>query len=219
MKYIKMLGLAAVALVALMAFVGASSASATVFCKTEPNLTGTKGETCPKGWAYPAGTKNHEVNVGKVTLSTSFKTIECEESTIKGEIENEGSATETPKGPVSQLTFTKNCNCTVTVIKKGTQEFHWVPDTFNVRIISDGAETTVLCSTIFGTVHCIYVTEHEDIGEITGGETAKEKPAALVHINATTPRSPTQAICDEEAHWTGTYEVKEPQPVWFAKGT
>ena len=34
MKYVKMLGLAAVAAMALMAFLGASSASATVLCKT-----------------------------------------------------------------------------------------------------------------------------------------------------------------------------------------
>jgi hypothetical protein len=217
MKYVKTLGVAAVAAAALMAFVGASNASATVFCKTPPTTGGgsTTGTTCPEGWAYPAGTRNHEVNVGKVLLKTGFKNIECEGSTIRGEIQNEGSATETPKGPVEKLTF-ENCNCTVTVIQNGTQEFHWVPDTFNVTITSNGSQVTASCSTIFGTVHCIYVTENTDLGEITGSESGA---AAVVHIHAVIPRQSTNGLCDEESVWEGTYKVEEPKPVYFAAHT
>jgi hypothetical protein len=36
MKYLKMLGLAAIAAMGLMAFLGASTASATVLCETTP---------------------------------------------------------------------------------------------------------------------------------------------------------------------------------------
>jgi hypothetical protein len=218
MKYVKTLALAVVAAAALMAFVGASSASATVFCKTQPTTGGgsTQGTTCPEGWAYPAGTRNHEVNVGNVLLKTGFKNIECEESTIKGAIKNEGSATETPNGPVETLTFGK-CNCSTTVLLNGTQEFHWIPDTFNATITSNGSTVTANCSTIFGTVHCNYVTEHTDLGEITGS--ANGSTAAVVHIHAELPRESTSGLCDEEAFWEGTYEVKEPKPVWFAAHT
>jgi hypothetical protein len=50
MRSIKMLGLAAIALIA-MAAIGAGSASATVLCGTAP-----EGEVCPEGGAYPEGT-------------------------------------------------------------------------------------------------------------------------------------------------------------------
>jgi hypothetical protein len=218
MKYVKALVLTAMAVMALMAFIGASSASATVFCKTQPTTGGsTQGTTCPEGWAYPGGTRNHEVAVEKVTMGTEFETIECNESTIHGEIEKEGGATETPKGPVDGLTFTGSCNCSISVLKKGTQEFHWIPDTFNVTIISNGAETTATCNTIFGTVHCIYVTENTDLGEITASENSKA--AAVTHINAEMPSRTTSALCGEESHWIGKYEVKEPIPLYFAAHT
>jgi len=218
MKYVKMLGLAVVAAAALMVSVGASSASATVFCKTEPTTggTGTTGTTCPSGWAYGAGTRNHEVNVGNVILKTGFKNISCSGSTVEGEIENEGSATETPKGPVRQLTF-EGCNCSVVVTLKGTQEFHWIPDTFNATITSSGSTVTANCSTIFGTVHCNYVTENTDLGEITGS--ANGTTAAVVHIHANLPRETTNSLCDEESFWEGTYEVTSPKPLWFAAHT
>jgi hypothetical protein len=218
MKYLKILGLAAVAATALMAFVGASSASATVFCKTQPTTggSGTTGTTCPAGWAYTAGTRNHEVNVGKVTLTTAFKNIECKKSTIEGEIENEGSATETPSGPVRSLTF-EECNCEVKVLRNGTQEFHWIADTFNATLTADGTETTASCTSIFGTEHCIYVTSHSDLGSITASENATT--AAVAHIETTIPVLETDSLCAEQSGWKGTYEVTSPKPLWFAAHT
>jgi len=105
MKYVKMLGLAAVAAAALMAFVGASTASATVLCKTAGTGSPT-GTTCPANQAYPAGTAITAVNKGTVKLDTTFKTIECSGSEVKGSTSNEGSATETVTGPEGTLTFT-----------------------------------------------------------------------------------------------------------------
>lgn len=214
MKYVKMMSLVAMAAMVLMAFVGASNASATVFCRTEPTTggTGTTGTTCPEGWAYPAGTRNHEVNVGAVSLKTEFNTIECKKSTIEGEIENEGSATETVKGPVRTLTF-EECNCETIVLKPGTQEFHWIPDTFNATLTSSGNEVTAKCNTIFGTVHCIYLTQNTDLGEITGGA------PATAHIEASIPRLSTSSVCAGEALWKGTYEVTSPTPLYFAAHT
>lgn len=210
MKYVKMLGLAAVAATVLMAFVGASSASATVLCKVEPTGEGT---TCPTGQAYPAGTTTHEVSEGAVKLTTTFKNIECSTSTIEVEITNEGSATETPKGPVNKLTF-ENCNCEVKVIKDGTQEFHWVSGSGSGTVTSTGSEITAKCSSIFGTVHCIYLTNETDVGTYTGGAEAK------VDIQENEiPRLTTNSLCAEKAAWDGTYKVESPKPLWFAAHT
>jgi len=212
MKYVKMLGLAAVVVAALMALVGASSASATVLCKT-PGTGSPTGTTCPSGWAYTAGTTTHEVNEEKVTLTTTFKNIECKKSIIEVEIENEGSASETPKGPVKKLTF-EECNCTVTVLKDGTQEFHWIEGTNNGTITSSGSEVTAICSSIFGTEHCIYVTENTDLGVSKGGAEATVEIA-----ENDIPRLTTNELCAEKAAWDGKYKVESPKALYFTGHT
>src|SRR5215470_1129708 len=95
MKYVKMLGLAAVAAMGLMAFLGASTASATVACKTQ--LT---ANCHSSGWAYPAGTlwdASLEPGSTAILEATSGGTLEdtCTESTVAGKQENTGSSSET----------------------------------------------------------------------------------------------------------------------------
>ena len=213
MKYVKMLGLAAIAAAALMAFVGASTASATVLCKTPGTGTPT-GTTCPASWAYPAGTKITAENSGVVKLDTTFKTVECNKSTLSGETSNEGSATETVTGPEAgaSLTFTE-CNCTVNVLKPGTLETHWISGSHNGTLTGNNSEVTVSCSTIFGNVHCIYVTENDDLGELTGGA------PAIFHSKATISRKPTNGLCSEESTWTATYTITSPNPLYVTGHT
>jgi hypothetical protein len=214
MKYVKTLALAAVAAAALMAFVGASSASATVFCKAKPSEPPTTtGTTCPANQAYPAGTTTHEVSEGAVHLTTSFQNIECKHSIIEVEIEKEGGAMEGLKGPVKKLTF-EECNCSVAVLQGGTQEFRWEADTFNATITSSGGEVTATCSTIFGVEHCIYTTENTNVGKSTGGAEAK------VDIEGNEVlRLPTSSLCAEQGNWHGTYKVESPKPLYFADHT
>ena len=88
MKYIKMLGLAAVAAAALMAFVGAGTASATT-------LTG------PGGTALSVGTTMHSASEGKAVLDAPFGNVECE-STVHGAVTENGGA----GSAVGQLTET-----------------------------------------------------------------------------------------------------------------
>jgi hypothetical protein len=209
MKYVKMLGLAAVAAAALMAFVGASTASATVLCKSAG------GTTCPAGEAYGANTTIHAVNTGTVKLDTSFKTIECTGSTVQGETENEGSATETVKGKTGgTLTFT-GCNCTVTVLNAGTLEIHWIEGGSNGTVTSSGSETTTSCKTIFGTVHCIYVTNGTHVGTLTGGNPATLSASATIPVDA----EHSNGLCPQESKWTANYEVTSPTPLFVTGHT
>jgi hypothetical protein len=215
MKYVKMLGLAAIAAAALMAFVGASSASATVLCNVEGTGSPT-GTTCPAGHAYGAGTKIEGANSGVVKLDTTFKTVECNKSTISGEISGEGSATETVTGPEGTLTFTE-CNCTVNVLKAGKLEIHWISGTHNGTLTSNESEVTVTCSTIFGSVHCIYVTENDSIGDLTASAT--QTSAAIFHSTAVIKRKATNSLCSEESTWTATYSLSSPKPLYVTGHT
>ncbi len=214
MKYVKMLGLAAVAAAALMAFVGASSASATVLC-SEAGTGSPTGTTCPSGKAYGAGQEIHAVNVGNVKLDTTFKTITCTGSTVKGTISGEGSATETVTGPEGELTFT-GCNCsTVKVLHAGTLEIHWIEGTHNGTVTSSGNETTTICSTIFGNVHCTYTTNKTDVGTLAGGSTATLTASAHIPVN----EAESDGICPEESTWTATYSVTTPDSLFVTGHT
>jgi len=211
MKYVKMLGLAAVAAAALMAFVGASTASATVLCKN-----GTTTTTCSEKYGATTTIESKLVTGTKAKLATAFKTVECGKSAVAGKSgdakEGEGSATETVKGAVTTLTF-EECNCEVVVLKKGTLEVHSIAGTDNGTVTSNGAEVTVQCNeTIFGKVHCIYVTENTDLGPLTGGNPAKLKAEASI------PRLKTDSLCSEKANWTAEYEVTAPKPLFISAG-
>ena len=217
MKYAKMLGLAAVAAAALMAFVGASSASATVLCKTNPVAEKT-GTVCPSSWAYGANTTIHAVlKAGtKAKLVTSFKTIECSKSTVHGDTTNEGSATETVDGPITILTF-EECNCEVVEVKKpGSLEIHWIENSHNGTLTSSGAEVTTICSSVFGKVHCVYTTNETHLGVLDGGA-----PAIMTIKNAKIPvdAANSDKLCPEKSEWTAEYEVTEPNPLYVAGHT
>ena len=79
MKLVKLLGLAAVASIAAMAFLGAATASATQLCSTDP-----EGSACKAGTAL-SGTLNIDgQQLGTGILKTSLGNIECTGSSIKG---------------------------------------------------------------------------------------------------------------------------------------
>ncbi len=212
MKSLKILALAAVAAAALMAFVGSGTASATILCKVNPAPTGeseSTGEECPSESTYPAKTtiEGKLVSGTKAKLVTTFKTIECSKSSVKGETSEEEA--EPLTGPEGTVTF-EECNCEVKVLKSGTLSTEWIEGSHNGTLKSNKNESTVTCSTIFGNVHCIYVTENTDVGTLTGGNPATLKAEAVI------PRLPTNGLCSEQSEWSASYEVTAPKPLFVA---
>jgi len=195
MKYLKMLGLAAVAACALMAFVGAGSASATTL-------------TCSGLTTCPTGTVLHAVSEGHATLHPIIGDIQCN-STVQGKITSTGSSTTTTVGGIETLTFTGCTNgATVHTLKAGNLELH-VTGTDVGTVTSTGAEVTVEA---FG-FHCIFSTNATDIGTFTGSN--KTGKAATLDIVATIPRTGGRsgAFCGSTAQWTGSYEITKPNPL------
>lgn len=202
MKYLKMIGLAAIAAAALMAFAG--SASATVL-------------TSPAGTTLPAGTTIHaELKEGVAKLAASFGNIECKESTIEGKTANAGGAAETVRGTVSKLTFS-NCNggaCTVTTLKPGELEVHAIGGG-NGTVTAKGQEVTTNC-TFFGfNYHCIWQTAATGthLGQLTGGS-----PATLTATGATINRTGGTSgnACGSTGTWTAVYKVTKPNPLFVS---
>jgi len=192
MKHLKMLGLAAVAAAALMAFVGASTASATTL---------TNGTTAMK-----AGDAIHANNSSTIVLTTTFKNIECKESTIAGSISNAGGTGVSVSISVSSLTW-GGCNCEFKTLAGGSFIITSVGNDSG-SFTSAKAEITTQCNgTIFGNVHCIYATgAGTSLGLIAGGP----KAAEIGITDANLPRLATSAICAEKAHLDARYVVDNP---------
>jgi hypothetical protein len=198
MKHMKMLALAAVAAGALMAFIGAGSASATVLCSTTV-------EPCPAGQKV-TGVLNFSVASGGhlVALNTAGETFDsCTSATMKGSITNSGSSTATVTGPVEETTWGGSSFPTNT-ITKGKLEVHKIAGTSNGTVTADGTFEVTINTVFFGS--CIYgFTSGVDIGELTEGN------PAVLHVNAVDEKfSGSNFACPETTKWTGTYNLTTP---------
>jgi len=209
MKNLKLLALAAVAVGALTAFIGASTASATVLCSTT-------ADPCPAGQKWPAGT----ILDFSLTAGTSLNQVEtggetiktCKGSTIKGEITNAGSSTTTVTGKITELTW-KECTFPTSTVLKGGFEIHKITGTSNGTVTADGETTWTTNTIFFGS--CVYgVPSGTSIGDITEG-----KPSVL-HVNAVMRKTEGSNIsCPETGIWTATYTLTEPSNTTLSVST
>jgi len=206
MKYVKILGLAAVAATALMAF--AAAASATTL-------------TSPTGTVY-TGEIHAEAEVTP-TLDGSFTTVTCKKSTVAGTIEEHGTGV-TAGGLINTLTFGE-CNFPVTVLKAGKLEVH--PIVVNGKgehlnclsgavectgtLTSSNAEVTV--ATSVGT--CTFTTSSTRIGVLTPSNDLGGKEATLDIGSSPIPRTGGNFLCGSSATWTGAYKVTKPTTLYI----
>jgi len=198
MKYVKMLGLTAMAAMAVMAFVGAGTASATELYKG--------AETVKSGTTIDASL------TGSATLTTTDGTVldTCKAGTVKGKITNAGSSTSTVTGSIEELHWTECTEPTVTLNKGGLEVHHIGGLDGSVTAIPNPhtgllSEVTVN-TTIFGS--CVFtIANGTSIGTLTGSTTGN----ATFDINAVATRK--SGLCPVSAKWVGTYLVTEPKPL------
>jgi hypothetical protein len=181
MRDTKKLGLAAVAAAALMAFVGAGSASAAEL-------------TC-NGSPCAIGATVHAVSEGKIVFDAPFGNVECE-STVHGEVLTNGEAGK--PAVVSAGISWSNCGAdTVTTLKTGTLLIE-----SNGEVKLHGFRLTVLH---LG-VHCIFETSNTKVGTLSGGTTAK-----LIISGAIPQVGGSGGVfCGSSTWWTGSYMVNAP---------
>lgn len=211
MKYAKMLALAAVAAGALMAFIGASTASAAVICSTT-------ADPCPAGQKWPAGKKiDFSIPAGQSAHleDTVGNTIDtCKNSTVKGTLTEPGGAGKTATGPVEELTWgtcsfpTKTLTMAALEIKKiaGTSNGTVLADEFKENgVVKEPRFEVTINTVLFGS--CIYtVAPGASLGDLTEGN------PAIFHANAVAQivRPPSPVACPNTARWTATYTLTEP---------
>jgi hypothetical protein len=103
MKYVKMLGLAAVAAMALAAFAGAGTASATTVC-----TSGTTTSPCLSGQKPYSGKIVAKLKAGTEAVLSGSLSVKCKESVVSGTTNSSG------VGTIESATF-KSCTTCPTV--------------------------------------------------------------------------------------------------------
>ncbi|HEV2858759.1 MAG TPA: hypothetical protein VGW80_10190 [Solirubrobacterales bacterium] len=206
MKHTKMLGLAVMAAMALMAFAGVGTASATKLCQNNANTT-----TCSA--PYASGTVIHANLTGKATLETSGGTVldVCGISTVEGKTSNVGSSTETVKGAITALTW-EECTKETKTITPGELEIHSISGTDNGTLTAKNTQVTI--NGLFENESCIYgAGTGTDLGTVVGGA-----PATLSISTLVKKQTGSGALCPFEARWTASYAVDKPNPLYVSVG-
>ncbi|MDQ3725860.1 MAG: hypothetical protein M3335_08250 [Actinomycetota bacterium] len=195
MKYIKMLGLAAVAAMALMAFAG--TASATELYKLQ---TGAGPATLGKGTVIETSM------TGSSKTEASGEVLEtCTGGTMKFKVSNVGSATATVSGSLEELTWS-GCTRPTATISLGSLEIHHIAGTTNGTVTGRATEWTI--NGIFGTSCAYGFGAGTNLGTLQGA-TAPHSHATLA-INAVIPRVAGGFLCPSTVVWNTNYTTTAP---------
>jgi hypothetical protein len=201
MKYLKILGLAAIAALALTAVAGAGTASAAKLCK---NVTCTEH--------YPSGTVlSSKLKTGtNALLTSSFGTVTCKKSTVGGKT----TSTEA-HGEITSFTFTECTDpfgspCTVKAVNlsytaKGAATGSG-NGTLTVSPKAGGGNpgAHVECGSF---MNCTFTVSSITLA-VTGGA-----PATITANKE--PLLREGGFCPSEAFWDATYEVTAPSPLFI----
>lgn len=198
MKHLKMLGFAALAAAALMAFAGAGSASAAVLCKTNTNPCSSKWT---KGTALEFSLKNGTSALWKTTENLSIKT--CTGASLKGEMISEGSATEAVKIKVTEDSWT-SCSVPTVTLELGELEITNISGTQNGTVTLKNAKFTTN-DAFFG--DCSYGTGATGID--LGTLTASGIGDSVIDVNARL--APIGGACCPDVVWLEEFTITKPQ--------
>jgi hypothetical protein len=211
MKYLKIIGLAAVAAMALMASAGAGTASAkAVLCESGTTAPCATKWSTPKelDFSLKSGTSALLQTTEKLTLNT------CTESTVKGTLTANPNASGNAEGTISaaNLTFGKCTTEGVKTLKGGKLTVTKALGSGNGEVVADEVEVTVPGP--FGS--CVFGAGNGTVlGTLTEGKASPATPTATLDItNAVVTR--ISGLCPASALWTGEYVLTSPTETTLA---
>lgn len=161
-----------------------------------------------KTFRYGAGTPvSATLKTGTSSvLNAGFPEIECEGSSLNGELEDPGSSTEPVVGAWTSWNFS-GCNCSVSVPKAGNFSIDWTSGTSGTMVLT-GFQVKANC----GGKECVYGGAVNEGITLSGGN-----PAAFKAEAASVPKESGAAECEGPAKWTAEYEVTAPKGLYVAK--
>ncbi|MGN6216564.1 MAG: hypothetical protein ACTHN7_06355 [Solirubrobacterales bacterium] len=203
MKHLKMLGAAAAAAMALMAFLGGGTASATVLCGTE---------TSPCSAIYPGegtttlsahlASKNSILELVRNETGETTELSRCPVETLTASVINAGGAFSTVVASAG-LESSECVGPSKTVVAFGTLEIHNIPGTTNGTVTAEAVEFTVNVSG----VDCKWRASNVDLGTLKAGKDPE------LAINILLARN---SLCYPEylLRWTATFTFTSPTPLY-----
>lgn len=202
MKYLKILGLAIVAAAALMAIVGAATASATVLCDSATN-------PCSEKWEAGAQLefKVKANTVGRWGPTNGETLVECGAGILKGN-PSTGGASETVTVSIngeSELNWNNGCGGGVVTktLEGGKLEIHSISESSNGTVTATGFSFT---TTFFG-VSCVYsFAVATDLGTLTGSATGD----AVLDINSVFSKKEGGFLCPTSVTWVEEFTQVGP---------
>jgi hypothetical protein len=204
MRYLKNLGLIALAVTAFTSAVGAGSASAAVLCKT-------KASPCPEH--YPVGTAmSGSLRTGTTSRVTStFGTITCQKSTFAGK-----QTQTTAHGEITSFTFSE---CTGPAGQACTMKAVNLPWTYAGTASGSGNGTIAVTARTGGLspgfsadcgswMNCTFTMSSFSFAFFGGA------PAILSVVN-TTPIATSGFPCPAQIAWEAEYVLTAPSPAYL----
>lgn len=214
MKKLKVVLLAATAVAALMATVGAGSAIATptALCKAPTTPGGLP--ICEGNHLYPANTTIHaHLEAGtRLVIPGPNGVVECKSSTIDATTEQ---ATFKPLGAIVNMLSFAECEdagepVDVEAVVKGTLDIEIIDLpvwTHNGTLTLTNTEIRILWT--FTGDECFY--DPGDVGVLTGG------PMATIDWAGPLTYTKGNLGClPGNANWNGAYTVTKPEPLWVS---
>jgi len=201
--------LALMAAIAVLALVGAASASATILCTN----SGTQGSPCPSGQTPYTGSFSAN---GSIKIAWNSGVIECSEASQSGSISNSGGIGKNALGELTSATLSKctdpYCNAAVATEATGL----WWDIDFRSTSGNDGMMRTMgsvgyrftFCSGTIFKFFCSY-TIPSDEHTVHGGEGAE-----LVLSSMGGVKSGGGALCPQTVSFSGKYTVTQPSSLY-----
>ncbi len=205
MRYAKILGLAAIAALASMAFIGAGSASADSLCRENVGHAG----TCPA--PLVVNELIEAESIGKAELLSSIGNVKCSSQGL-GKIVATGNH-QPVLGLLETLTFTA-CEGACSKAKAHSAPFHLEVQASTLTPYAQPHPSSTLLpgglleNCTFG-INCLYeVTSHlADLGEIESGATGD-----VLKFLVPLLRSNHSAFCPEKSEWHARYLLRTDLP-------
>jgi hypothetical protein len=213
MRNLKKLSVAAMAVFALVAFAGASSASATVLCQT----TGTPcAAMLPPGTTISADLKTATNAVLTTSGGLANPTLTCTSSGVDIDTTTTGSAGGTVLGDLTALSFSgctsvnpAGCSSAATVTGLPTSgSVAWTSGN-NGTFTVTAPVVTFTCTIVGFPVQCSFGNSGSVSGAFTGGN-----PAEVKFTNQSIA-STGGFGCPSAAQWNATYSVTTPKPLYL----
>ena len=211
MRFLKIIGIAAVAAMAMTAVAGVGTAPAVT--KLCAQVDGTNGNGCPGQKREPGSNVHIEAKATNTTLTTSITNFTCAQSVMT--LQANTSTNEEPStsitGAVTGLSFTgcktnSGTSCTVQVLgltEGGTYPSHFLGTvdglTDDSRLQVTGGKASFVCGFL---INCTFWTNNAILNGANGTPTT---------LSASKVKTiPEGGFCPVTAEWDATYSVVTP---------